>query len=194
MVPDAGYLNKSVEDLSHHFLGSIAFGVPVGGLMLAILYSLRSNRAVRPIFSRPIGPPWILGMSLIIGIWTHVLWDSFTHVDGWMVMHSELLQTPVTAFAGHTARVCHLLWYASSFGGAIWLFFDFENWKQKSIPKADGSRRKAILQDGVLIAVLVVLVSLVHHLVRNPVGFALTVMLCVIIALQFVFRMQTEPN
>jgi len=194
MVPDAGYFAKGVEDLSHHFLGSLAFGVPAGGLLLAILYRLRFTRALRPIFPMPIGSVWTLVISLIVGIWTHVLWDSFTHIDGWVVMHSELLQTPVTAFAGHTARVCHLLWYASSFGGAIWLFFAFENWKQKSISKAEGARRKAILQDGILIAVLVVLVSLVHHLVRNPVGFALTVVLSVVIALQFVFRMQTEAN
>jgi len=194
MVPDAGYFIKGVDNLSHQALGSLVFGVPAGGLLLAVLYSLRSTRPLRPIFSRTSSPIWILVLSLIIGIWTHVLWDSCTHIDGWIVMHSELLQTPIVAFAGHTARLCHLLWYASSFGGAIWLFLAFENWKQNSTSRPGAARRKAILQDAVLIAALVVLVSLVHHLLRNPVGFALTIMLSIVVALQFVFRMQTEPN
>jgi len=194
MIPDAGYFIKGVDGLSHEVLGSLVFGLPVGGLLLFILYSFRSTRALRPILSQSETSLWALGLSLIIGIWTHVLWDSFTHIDGWIVMHSEILQTPITTFAGHTARLCHVLWYASSFGGAIWLFFAFENWKQNSVSTPAASRRKAILQDAVLIAVLVVLVSLVHHLLRNPVGFALTVMLSILIALQFVFRLQTQSN
>jgi hypothetical protein len=44
--------------------------------------------------------------------------DSFTHSDGWIVGHLSILQMPVFIFAGRTARVCHVLWYASSFAGA----------------------------------------------------------------------------
>ena len=192
IAPDAGYLVRPVCNLSHEFFGSLAFGIPLGGLVFAILYVFRSKRILRPIFSSPVHPG-IVGISLLVGIWSHVIWDSFTHPDGWVGMHSVLLQTPITSFGGHTARVCHLLWYASSFGGSIWLFIAFENWKRSLAESSQRSRNKVLLH-GILIAALVILVSLIHHLARNPVGFGLTVVLSLIVAFQFVFRTQTEPN
>src|SRR5712672_4557856 len=83
LVPDAAYLfrNENISALSHQILGSIAFGLPVGFLVLAALYTLRvpavemlpnpRRRLFLSLCDRPIGPLWLAAASLIIGIWTH---------------------------------------------------------------------------------------------------------------------------
>ena len=92
VVPDLGYLVFQLNDFSHQALGSIVFGLPVGGLILAAFYGARTpvvarmprarRRSVLPVCERPLGPLWIAVLSLLIGIWTHVIWDSFTTMDG----------------------------------------------------------------------------------------------------------------
>jgi hypothetical protein len=51
-------------------------------------------------------------------VWTHLLWDSFTHYDGWMVHRIEVLSEPVT-IGPYTGQLCHLLQYVSSVFGLI---------------------------------------------------------------------------
>ena len=73
-------------------------------------------------FRRPI--EWALApLSIILGVWTHLLWDSFTHNDGWMVRRLAVLSAPVTVGA-YSATVCHVLQYLSSVAGlaalAVW--------------------------------------------------------------------------
>jgi hypothetical protein len=72
--------------------------------------------------SRPLN--WALApLSILIGAWTHIAWDSFTHGDGWMVRRMPALSAPVTFFS-YTGELCHVLQYASSVFGlavlAIW--------------------------------------------------------------------------
>src|SRR5437764_14075215 len=63
LVPDMGYLFPLISDLSHEPFGSILFGLPVGGLILAAFYALRAQvlarmpaalrRSVPPASQRP---------------------------------------------------------------------------------------------------------------------------------------------
>jgi hypothetical protein len=206
LVPDAGYLfdDAGLGGLSHQFLGSIAFGFPVGVLLLALLYGFRSwivgilppsqQRIFFPLCRRPVGPLWIAAISLVIGIWTHVFWDSFTHIDGWIVQQVPILQTPVLQFAGRTARLCHVLWYLSSFAGAGWLFLAFEKWKLGVVTSGAMVGNKMMIRDATVLAILVVPISLIHHLVRSPIGIVLTAAFSVLLALQFVFKIESEPG
>lgn len=179
LTPDASYLlgEKAGAIFGHSLLGSVAFCLPVGLVMVALFYGLRAPvvrmlpapypQAFLPLCRRPLGSLWVVVMSLLIGAWTHILWDSFTHNDGWFVQHLPVLQSVVLSVAGRTARVCHLLWYGCSFVGVIWLFLAFEKWKQASLNEGAGSRGKAVLWDAVLVALLVLPIALVHHLVRS---------------------------
>jgi hypothetical protein len=206
VVPDLGYLFFQLDDFSHQALGSIVFGLPVGGLILAAFYGARTpvvarmpralRRSVLPICERPLGPLWIAVLSLLIGIWTHVVWDSFTHNDGWVVEHLPILLTPVFEFGKRTARVCHLLWYGSSFVAVGWLFFAFEKWKQTAVtgPRGTVVRGKSVVHDAILLALLVVLISLVHHLIRSPIGFVMTGALCLFLGMLFIVRMATSTE
>ena len=126
---------------------------------------------------------------MLIGAWTHLLWDSFTHTNGWFVQHLPVLQGPVAVVAGHQARVCHLLWYGCSFAGVVWLFLVFERWKRANVSGCAGASGTVVLRDGVLVAILVVPIELVHHLVHhNQLGVALVAALCALPVIGIVLK------
>ena len=191
LTPDAGYLfgELRVGGISHSFRSSLAFCLPVGVVLILLFYWLRTplvkllpasyRQALLPLCQRPPGPWWTIVISLAIGIWTHVLWDSFTHNNGWFVQRSGLLQSVVIHAAGRTARVCHLLWYGCSFLGVVWLFLVFEKWKQVHVGRGTGVAGKVLMRDAVLVAVLVLPIQLAHHLVQqNMLGLCLVAAVC----------------
>lgn len=179
LSPDLSYLfGENIGGaLGHRFVGSFEFCLPAGVVLVVLFYALRSTavrmlpgpyqRALLPLCQRPAGPIWVILISLLIGAWTHLLWDSFTHKDGWAVQHLPLLQSVVVTVGSRTARVCHVLWYGCSFAGVVWLFLVFERWKQVCVGGGAGVSSKAVLWDAVLVALLVLPIQLVHHLIRD---------------------------
>ena len=57
---------------------------------------------------------WVL-LSVLIGILTHVVWDSFTHFDGYMVTHLGVLRSHITA----ELTVARLVQHVSTAGGLV---------------------------------------------------------------------------
>ncbi|GAB3116307.1 hypothetical protein GCM10027160_25050 [Streptomyces calidiresistens] len=57
---------------------------------------------------------WIL-LSLLIGVATHLVWDSFTHYDGFVVLHVDFMLSPVAG----DLTVARLLQHVSTVGGLI---------------------------------------------------------------------------
>ena len=51
--------------------------------------------------------------AIVLGVWTHLLWDSFTHPEGWMVHRVAALSAPVI-IGSYQGAVYHLLQYLSS--------------------------------------------------------------------------------
>jgi hypothetical protein len=73
-------------------------------------------------FQRPV--EWVYAApAILIGVWTHLAWDSFTHRDGWMVHRISALSAPLT-LGPYDEPVYHLLQYLSSVFGlcvlALW--------------------------------------------------------------------------
>jgi hypothetical protein len=201
VTPDAGYLLGEMRggSMSHGLLGSIGFCLPVGILMLVLLFWLRTpltrilptpyQRVLLPLCQRPPGSPWAIVISLLIGAWTHLLWDSFTHTDGWFVQRLPVLWSQVALVAGRRVRVCHLLWYGCSFAGVVWLFAAFEKWKQASLNAGTGDRGKTVMRDAVLVAIAVLPIELMHHLVRlNKLGLCLLAIACGLLVIGVVLR------
>jgi len=119
---------------THTLLGTVVTDVPLGMLLLIAIYLLRrpltellSNRArvlclraLERFGRRPMS--WLLApLSILVGAWTHLLWDSFTHEGGWVVQEMSLLRAPVT-IGWYTGQVCHVLQYLSSVLGLAVLF------------------------------------------------------------------------
>ncbi|MDB6008545.1 MAG: hypothetical protein JWL65_795 [Gammaproteobacteria bacterium] len=62
---------------------------------------------------------WVLApLGILVGTWTHVLWDSFTHDNGWMVRRVAVLSAPIT-LGDYTGSLCHILQYVSSLAGLL---------------------------------------------------------------------------
>lgn len=202
VTPDASYClgENAGGAFGHSLLGSVVFCLPVGLVLMALFYGLRSpvvrmlpsayQDALLPFCRRPTGPAWVMVISLLIGTFTHLLWDSFTHNDGWFVQHLPVLQSVVIHVGDRTARLCHVLWYACSFIGVICLFLAFEKWKQASVNRGVGAPGKAVLRDAILVAVLVLPIELVHHLVRsNKPAFYAVALVCAVPVLGVALKM-----
>ena len=179
LTPDAGYCLGSLGGrdwglFTHGMLGSVVFCLPLGMVLLALFYGLRSpvvrilpppyQQAFLPLCNRSCSSAWVVVISLLVGTWTHLLWDSFTHSDGWCVQHLPVLDSVVFSVGGHTARVCHVLWYGCSFAGVIFLFLAFDKWKRACITGGAGASGKGRLLYAVLAAILVLPMELAHHL------------------------------
>ena len=140
LVPDLPYylpasLARFVLD-SHDFRASFTECLLLGYALLAGVVLLRQPltallpararalclAAVAPFTGRAVEWAWA-APAIVLGVWTHLLWDSFTHVDGWMVRRLALLRAPVD-IGFWSGTVCHLLQYLSSVAGlavlAIW--------------------------------------------------------------------------
>src|ERR1700678_3162468 len=108
LVPDAAYylpMPEHFKQNSHTLLGTFSSSLPAGVLLWLIFYWLAApatfllpapDRDVigAALTHRLTSVPDVLGVvsGILLGAWTHVLWDSFTHQRGWIVRHTPLLQ------------------------------------------------------------------------------------------------------
>jgi hypothetical protein len=141
MTPDIPYylpwrIAKHIPDVTHTLLGTITLDLPVGLLLLLFVWLLRAPlaaplgprarakcaAAMESFGSRPLN--WALApLSILVGAWTHLAWDSFTHADGVMVQRIPALSAPVKFF-WYSGQLCHVLQYVCSVLGlavlAVW--------------------------------------------------------------------------
>jgi hypothetical protein len=139
LVPDLPYyvpgsVGRYVPE-THRFEASFTVDLALGYVALALVYVLRKPltallsararflclSALEP-FARP--REWLFAaLAILIGIWTHLVWDSFTHSDGWVVHRMDALSAPVT-IGSYSGPLCHVLQYVSSVFGllvmAVW--------------------------------------------------------------------------
>ena len=141
MSPDVPYylpwrIAKHIPPITHTFRGTFTLCLPIGMALLGFCWLLRNVlvaplwasarakclRAIERFGEQPVN--WVLApLSILIGAWSHIAWDSFTHADGWMVRRVSALSAPVT-IGSYTGQLCHVLQYASSVFGlavlAVW--------------------------------------------------------------------------
>src|SRR5437588_11781810 len=133
MIPDLPYdmprrLNL-LRPETHSATGALTTCLPLGYAALDAVYLLRRPltallsprarflclRALAPFRGRPL--EWALAsLSIVIGVWTHLLWDALTHNDGWIVRRVAVLSAP-GSFARYPRPVFHVLPYVASATG-----------------------------------------------------------------------------
>ena len=134
IVPDFPYYLPSrmarLVPPTHLLAHSVTLDLPLGLALLAGLVLLRRPLTAllwpraRTVCLRALMPfdrvsDWLLAVpAIVIGVWTHLLWDSFTHSDGWMVHRVSALSAPFT-LGPYNGTVCHALQYLSSVIGLI---------------------------------------------------------------------------
>jgi uncharacterized protein DUF4184 len=135
LVPDLPYyapaMRTHLHPDTHSVAGVFTTDLVLGCLTLAGVFVLRRPLtalltprarglclgALRP-FTR--WQEWAAApLAILVGVLSHLLWDSFTHENGWMVRRVALLSAPVT-LGPYTGTLCHVLQYLSSaFGLAV---------------------------------------------------------------------------
>jgi Domain of unknown function (DUF4184) len=111
MIPDLGYylFYSNLARSAHSVLGSVLVCLPVGLALWGIFHLLRKPLcfvlpqphrgaltafAVTPLSLRP-RTLIAAGVSVLLGAWTHIVWDSFTHNRTWVIKQVPLLQESV---------------------------------------------------------------------------------------------------
>jgi len=150
---------------THTVPGSLWLDVPIGLVVLLFGYLLRRPltalmtpraralclRSLERLRSQRLC--WLSApLAVFVGTWTHLLWDSFTHDNGWMVRRVAALSAPITLGA-YTGTMCHVLQYVSSVAGllvlAIW-------YRRLPTPAAEPTDAAAVPSGQVAILLLVV--------------------------------------
>ncbi len=133
--PDLGYyfgVAEYVRENAHTAMRSFTFCLPAGFLLLLVVFLLRDGIAVllpaalrlllgdlflSPLISLRALPRTLL--AILLGAWTHLFWDSWTHRSGYFVQTIPALQ--VSLFEG--LELYRLLQHLSTLGGAAALLY-----------------------------------------------------------------------
>jgi hypothetical protein len=145
MVPDAAYYLPMPEHFkrhSHSLLGTFSTSLPLGILALLVFYWMAAplvsllpsphREALQPELKPPpdsIRQALLVALGIVVGAWTHVLWDSFTHRTGWIVMHGALLQR---RYFENLVTGYNVLQYLSTVLGLGVLLYAYDRWMKAS--------------------------------------------------------------
>jgi hypothetical protein len=205
ICPDLGYAfgATGVSDFSHTVIGGTAFGLVTGCIVLGLVYASKNwvikiapatyKDELRNGFQVTARSIPIILLSLAIGTWTHLLLDCFTHSHGWGAEHLHALRAPVFALHGRPVRLCHLIWYFCSFAGLTWLVAALRQWQGAHGPAGMGFR-KSYLVEGIIVAVLVLPIEILHHYIHSGFGLLLLGAGSVLLSLLVVARPVTAET
>jgi hypothetical protein len=154
MAPDYGYHMGSFDTgtYAHTPLGSVLVCVPSGLALLGLIYLLRKplwfvfpqpHRAALAPLARArfaLRPKAILmlAVSVFLGTWTHIAWDSFTHKRTWTVRQIPLLERPLFQFNDALVPLYSVLQHCSTVVGLIVLVWVYRNWLKSSLDTSSG--------------------------------------------------------
>jgi hypothetical protein len=190
MTPDFGYYihRFDVASFAHTVAGSFVVCLPSGIFLLLIFYLVRKpvcfilpmphREALLPLCSAVprlgLRRLAMILLSLLLGAWSHILWDSFTHQTGWFVqriswLHEPLLTVGSTPFRGH-----YLLQQFSTIAGAAILLVAYLNWihHQPTHPVLTTAERwRYLLWAAVIVVALLLALFLAAHVARAFEGY-----------------------
>jgi hypothetical protein len=142
VAPDLPYfvpmrLNRLLMFDTHTFMGVFWLDLPIGMAVLLFGFAFRRSltellspraralclQSVQHFRDQPLHWVWA-PFAIIVGAWTHLLWDSVTHDNGWVVKRVSALSAPIT-FGWYTGTMCHVMQYVSSIAGLLilWIWF-----------------------------------------------------------------------
>ena len=148
MSPDFAYFvfpPLSLRDVGHRPWGLVLFCIPAGLVVLYAFHRFFKRPLVlllpRPVRARlwphcgqfPLLPLkrliWVC-VLIFLGAVTHVIWDGFTHGEGWAVRDYPQMKVVIIAVAGQEVHWAGLLQYASSLIGLGLLAWGSWRWYQ----------------------------------------------------------------
>lgn len=174
----------------HTIVGAIVFILPVSLVVLWLFHSVVKVPAVsllpRSMQRRLIPylgkfrflPPSrfaLIVASLLLGIATHLLWDSFTHSHTWLYHHWPVLSQPLRLpVVGQLARY-KVFQYVSTILGSWVVLAWTVRWFQTAIPSSQplatqlsSARKLAIVSFGIIIATLGAVIRVLPDIEAQP--------------------------
>ncbi|MGZ8136263.1 MAG: DUF4184 family protein [Methylococcaceae bacterium] len=144
MAPDFPYFLKLFSGkFSHSIPGIFCFCLPVGIIAYVIFHLFfkrpatcllpvsLSCRLTPTVFDRSLLPYHsfkVIGVSIVLGALTHLIWDSFTHVDTPIVQNFDIFRSVVFSIAGHHIYLFKVLQHLSSLLGLLILWLETLSW------------------------------------------------------------------
>jgi hypothetical protein len=201
LIPDLSYCTDiaGVEHFAHRFWGSFGFALPTGLAAVWVFYLLRKplvrllpehfRNLFLPVCEQPAGPLWGIGLSIVIGAWTHILLDSVSHRDGWLVESFPVFLSSVGLFLGRKMTLVQISWFAITFTGAFFLSLSYLNWFQRTTRVTYLASRAIRVVCALVVAGLTVGLGLVHRLVHHPLQLLLIITAMMVLAAGFVWVM-----
>lgn len=147
MAPDFPYYLPVTfhRSVTHSLASVLWFSVPAGFAAFLVFDRVLKaplrfllpgplRRRIPPSPPMPLGatPCLAVAASAAAGGLTHVLWDSFTHIDGWAVVRLPQLKAVVAHVAGSDFPVFKLLQLGCSVAGAVLMLFWVWQWARRT--------------------------------------------------------------
>jgi hypothetical protein len=165
LSPDLGYCFGNGSFSHSFFPGSFAFCLPMGLLILIVLYSIRLpvvgllparlKQAFLPLCQRPVAAPFPIVLSLLIGGWTHLFLDSITHENGWLVEHLSLLQNSLPLLWKISFKGYDLLYASFTLFGVAWLAVCYWRWLEMAADSPKSTKPWVMRSCAFLLAILI---------------------------------------
>lgn len=154
MMPDFGYYFAPLEffkENAHTLIKSFTFCIPVGLLVLATVLFLQTglmvilpNNKSRSFFYDHLPQNFnfkFVGLAIaaiVFGAWTHIVWDAFTHKNGFLVNMIPFLNVEVIS----GVQVFRILQHVSTLVGA---FFLYRFYRQYPVKAGSNDKRSLII-------------------------------------------------
>lgn len=153
MAPDFVYFfDFAPGNQQWHNLPALFTGCLPAGLIMLFLYEYLLKAELIKLFPHwhevrlaPLAAPKPLtqastlslaALGILVGAFTHIVWDSFTHGYGWSVSRLTMLQTYLLTVREYEIHVHNLLQHLSTFFGAVVLAAYYGAWIEKQ-PASD---------------------------------------------------------
>ncbi len=109
----------------------------------------------------------LIVLSLLVGIATHLLWDSFTHPRNWVYHHFRLLHRQIMVPGFHLMQVYSFLQIVSSVAGVLILCLWIGSWYRATQPAPQPLHTALLPAQKMLVLTVILAVSIAGGVLRG---------------------------
>jgi len=153
--------------LFHRFLKRPA------ALLLPEPFQRRTARYLGPFEFLPASRLALIVASILVGIATHLVWDSFTHPQTWLYYHWPFLRQTVFIPIFGMVRYCRVFQYVFTFVGIGILWAWVNRWYHSTKPSHEPCDRQLTPRGRAILLGVIPAVSIILGMMRAIVGASL---------------------
>ena len=115
----------------------------------------------------------------------HLLLDSFTHPDEWLVKYLPILLSPILTVGRHSLMVCEILYAGFTFAGVAWLAYCYLGWLEKTVGPSTSARRGMKWGCAIFLAAATLFIALAKRDTPQLIGIVPAGIIAVLLVLGF---------